>query len=68
MGMLKLGEKIRLNGQDAKDYLADTGRTALPTTVNEFNTAQQQAANAWRSADCPEGEFLAFLCEENKIQ
>lgn len=67
MGMLRMGEKIRLTGSDASEYLNMTGRSTLPTSASEFNRALDDTAKVWLQADCAEGDLLAALAEDSKI-
>jgi hypothetical protein len=67
MAKLRMGDAIRLSGDDAQEYCEITGRATLPKSVSEFNRAMQDTANAWRRVDCPEGDLLAALAEAEKI-
>lgn len=67
MGILRMDDKIRLTGPEAKDYLATTGRATLPTTAAEYNRAMDDTAQAWRQAECAEGDLLAALAENSKL-
>lgn len=65
MGIIQLGKQIRLNGSDASAYCTYTGRIKLPSTVSEYNRALREAASVWRDVNCPEGDLLAYLCENS---
>lgn len=66
MAVLKTEKQIRLSGDDARNYLKNTGRGNLPKTVVEYNAAHQQSADAWESTGSPEGKLLAHL-DKGKI-
>lgn len=66
MAKIKSGRQIKLSGQDAENYLRDTGRASLPKTVDEFNCAMKDTADAWRSVDNPEAQLLAAVFDEVK--
>lgn len=68
MGRLILGRYIRLTGNDADEFLRDTGRSKLPTTISEFNQAYQQAADLWWADGTPEAGLLALVCEQQLIK
>lgn len=65
--MLRMGNTIRLTGDEAKEYLGTTGRATLPKTVAEYNRAMDDAALTWKNTGCAEGELLAALVEDSKI-
>lgn len=60
--MLRCGNQIRFTSEKEKqDFRSDTGRTSLPTTAEEYNRAMQQAREAWKATDTPEGRLLAMM-------
>lgn len=59
MAILRCGNSIRLIGKDAEIYLSDTGLSALPKTVNEYNRAMQDTKTMWKRINTPESTLLA---------
>lgn len=68
--MIRLNGSIRLTAQECKAYIANTGRTKIPTTEAEHNQCLQDAADYWRQetgGDDPAANLLAALLEADKI-
>jgi hypothetical protein len=59
MAILRCGNSIRLTGTEAGNYLSDTGRSALPKTVDEYNRAMRDAKTMWERLNTPESILLA---------
>lgn len=66
MAKLRMGNQIRLSGEDAEIYLMDTGKNALPKTVEEHDHALEMAAQYWEYAGSAEGIFLAAMIRMDK--
>ena len=67
MPIIRLGKHIRLTGKEAYEFLDATGRAHLPRTVEEYNSAIEALAAAWRSLEIPEGNLLAHLIECDQL-
>lgn len=68
MAILKSGNTIRLTGEDARIYKDETGRAELPKTVAEYDRAMADTSKAWASTDCPEGNLLAAVYADIKVE
>lgn len=62
MTILRCGNAIRLSGKEAETFLRDTGRSKLPTTVQEYNLAMRDIREMWAFTGTPEGRLLAAIC------
>ncbi|PPC94855.1 MAG: hypothetical protein CTY33_02920 [Methylotenera sp.] len=67
MPILRCGDQIRLSGKEAADYLEETSRSRLPTTIREYNRALNDTVAYWLSANCPEGQLLAAMLRAKLI-
>lgn len=67
MPILKYGEQIRLTGSDAENFLRNTGRNTLPTTLSEYQSAIEIATEQWKELDTPEGHLMAFLTSGDQL-
>lgn len=67
MPVLICGDKLRLTGKDAQNYLEETGKSKLPKTKAEYNNAIIDTIDYWDSISCPEARLLAALLE-NKLK
>lgn len=59
MAILRCGNSIRLSGKEAENYLSDTGRSSLPKTVAEYNSAMRDTKAMWKRLNTPESILLA---------
>ncbi len=67
MPVIRYGELIRLTGDDAEKFLRNTGRSTLPTTLREYQSAIDLAVQQWEALDTPEGTLMAFLAGADQL-
>lgn len=67
MALIRCGNSIRLSGKEADIYLSDTGRSTLPRTVGEYNSAMQDTKVMWQKLNSPESKLLAAICFEELV-
>ena len=67
MPIIKYGDQIRLTGKDAENFLRNTGRSSLPTTLKEYQSAIEIATAQWKELDSPGGQLMAFLTSSDQL-
>lgn len=67
MPIIKYADRIRLTGKDAENFLINTGRNNLPTTLQEYQSAIEMAVEQWKELDTPEGQLMAFLTSADQL-
>ena len=67
MPIIKYGDQIRLTGKDAENFLRNTGRSSLPTTLKEYQSAIEIATAQWKELDSPGGQLMAFLTSADQL-
>lgn len=67
MPIIQCGDQIRLTGKDAENFLRNTGRTTLPRTLKEHQSAIEIATQQWKELDTPEGQLMAFLTNADQL-
>jgi len=65
--IIKYADQIRLTGKDAENFLRNTGRNTLPTTLKEYQSAIDIATEQWKELDSPEGQLMAFLTSADQL-
>lgn len=64
MAILRFNNQIRLNGEDALEFLAMTGATQLPKSVLDYNQRYDRLFEQWRVEDTPESRLLIAIYED----
>ena len=67
MPIIKYADQIRLTGKDAENFLRNTGRNSLPTTLKEYQSAIEIATEQWKELESPEGQLMAFLTSSDQL-
>lgn len=66
--MIRLNDTIRLNSKEKQDLRAISGRPEVPTDVPAYNQQLDQASADWKETNCAEGELLAWMAGDMKVQ
>jgi len=68
MPILRLGNQIRLTGEDAVQFQTNTGQQILPKTIKEHNQAIQETIDYWTAVGSAEALLLVEMIDGDLIE